>query len=322
MPKQHNRLSLAGKLMFLFKSMGAKDRMHILITGGTGFIGLALSEYFAKMGYSISILTRNITNKALPANVTLLNDLSLNEQPFDVIINLAGEPLSKKRWNSAFKQKIYDSRINMTNLVIDYIKQCHIKPKVLLSASAIGFYGDSLDEIFNEESQQTHQTFPQKLCHDWEERALQAQKYGVRVCILRLGVVLEKHGGALAEMVTPFKLGLGATLGHGKQWMSWVHLNDVVGMIDFLMHHSDLNGPFNLTAPAPVTNKEFTKMLAKQLRRPSFLNMPRCVAKIAFGEMAGALLLSGQNVVPYRIRNAGYIFKHPTLKDALATIFK
>ena len=302
--------------------MGVKDRMHILITGGTGFIGLALCEYFAKMGYSISILTRNSTNKALPANVTLLNDISLNEHPFDVIINLAGEPLSKKRWNGAFKQKIYDSRINMTNLVIDYIKQCPVKPKVLLSASAIGFYGDSLDEIFNEESEPTHQTFSQKLCHDWEEGALQAQKYGVRVCILRLGVVLGKHGGALAEMLIPFKLSLGATLGHSKQWMSWVHLNDVVGMIDFLMHHSDLNGPFNLTAPAPVTNNEFTKTLATQLKRPAFFNMPACITKIVFGEMADSLLLSGQNVIPYRIRNAGYIFKHPTLKNALATIFK
>lgn len=184
--------------------MGVKYSMHILITGGTGFIGLALCEYFSQMGYSISILTRNAVNKALPANVTLLNDLSLNEQPFDVIINLAGEPLSKKRWDDVFKQKVYDSRINMTNLVIDYIRQCPVKPKVLLSASAIGFYGDSLDEIFNEESKPAHETFTQKLCHDWEEGALQAQKYGVRVCILRLGVVLEKHGGALAEMVTPF----------------------------------------------------------------------------------------------------------------------
>ena len=313
---------MAGKLTFLSKSMGVKDRMHILITGGTGFIGFALCEYFAKMGNTISVLTRHSTNKALPANVTLLNDLSLNAQPFDVIINLAGEPLSKKRWNGAFKQKIYDSRINMTNLVIDYIKKCPVKPKVLLSASAIGFYGDSLDEIFNEESKPVHETFAHKLCLDWEENAYKAKNYNIRVCTLRLGLVLEKHGGILAEMAPLFKFGLGATIGHGNQWMSWVHLDDVVGIIDFLIQHLELSGPFNITAPSPVSHKEFTKMLAKQLKRPSFLHIPRSIAKIAFGEMADALLLSGQNVVPCRIRNAGYIFKHPTLKNALATIFQ
>jgi uncharacterized protein (TIGR01777 family) len=295
--------------------------MHILITGGTGFIGSALCAYFTKMGYTVSVLTRNATPQFNPNVHHFVTELLPESGPFDAIINLAGESLSKKRWNDAFKKAIYDSRINTTQVITNYIKNCSTKPNVLLSASAIGFYGDSLDTVFDENSAPTHDSFTQKLCSDWEAAAHKAKDDGVRVCTLRIGIVLEKNGGALAQLAMPAKLGLGAILGDGNQWMSWIHLQDVVGIIDFLVHQADLSGPFNLTAPSPVTNKEFTKTLSRQFNRPAFLSLWPCVAKLIFGEVAESLLLVGQKVIPKRISSAGYVFKYPDLEKALAAIY-
>lgn len=295
--------------------------MHILITGGTGFIGSKLCAHFIRSNYQITVLTRDTRKKHnLPLSIELISDLQNSSASYDVIINLAGEPLFKKRWNAQFKQILRDSRIHTTQKVIDYIKSAQKKPQLLISGSATGFYGDSLNSIFTENSAPENGGFAHELCRDWEAVAMQASEYGVRVCISRTGIVLEKSGGALKQMLPAFKLGLGAILGDGQQWVSWIHMDDYVSAIDFLIHHNELNGPFNLTAPNPVTNKTLTKTLAKSLNRPTFLKFPAAMVNILFGEMGGALLLASQNVIPKKLSEAGFIFKYPKLEQALNTV--
>jgi hypothetical protein len=238
-------------------------------------------------------------------------------QAYECIINLAGQALPEKRWNDKVKKDIYESRIQTTQRVISYMEKAKEKPKLLISGSAIGFYGDSLEKVFTENSEPATPGFPSHLCQDWEGEAMKASQWGVRVCLLRTGIVLGKGGGALAEMAPLFKLGLGAQMGDGQQWMSWIHREDVGGIIEFLIHHPDLKGPFNLTSPFPVRNREFTKSLAHVLHRPSFLKLPPFLVKILFGEMGESLLLKGQQVLPDKILKAGYVFQYPHLEEAL-----
>lgn len=295
--------------------------MHILIVGGTGLIGTQLSSYLSKLGHNVTILTRNLhkPNHCLKT-INFIRELGNTAKPYQVIINLAGEPLNSNRWNSNVKKNIYESRIKITQKIIDYIKIAEVKPQVLISGSAVGFYGSSLDETFTEESEPAENNFTQKLCYDWEKIAEQASQYKVRVCFIRTGIVLAKEGGALKEMLIPFKLGLGAQLGHGSQWMSWIHMKDVVESIEYLINHPNLKGPFNLTAPIPVTNKSFTKALAENLKRKSIFILPNFVVKIMFGEMGEYLLLKGQKVIPDRLIKLGYSFKFSRLEDALKDI--
>ena len=295
--------------------------MHILITGGTGFVGSTLCEQFKNLGFKIFILTRKSTRKPnLDQSIELINNVNNFKQHYDVIINLAGEPLNKKRWNDKVKQEIYNSRINTTKDIINYIKKAAIKPKVLISGSAIGYYGNDQDKIFTEESLPADAGFTNKLCNDWEQIALQATQHGVRVCLLRTGIVLGKNGGALKELIMPFKFGLGATLGNGTQWMSWIHIQDMIEAIMYLINNDNLNGPFNLTAPTPVTNTEFSKQLAKVLHRPCFLKLPNIMVKLLFGEMGETLLLKGQKVLPDKLIKAGYKFKLQTLAEAFESM--
>lgn len=295
--------------------------MHILINGGTGFIGSKLCKHFHAQGFTVSILTRNIHRADIPKSVIVIDHLNDEDISYDVIINLAGEPLNKQRWNDRVKKIIYDSRIQSTQKIVDYIKAAKIKPKLLVSGSAIGLYGASLTKNFSEDTKPADHSFMHKICADWEAEGMKASEYGVRVCIIRTGIVLGKNKGALAEMMPPFKLGLGAQIGHGKQWMSWIHIDDVVEAIDFLVQNIHLSGPFNLVSPETVTNAQFTRELARVMKRPSFLKLPDFMVHLLFGEMGKNLLLQGQRVIPNNLMKAGYKFKFQTLDSALNDIF-
>lgn len=298
--------------------------MKLLIVGGSGFIGQNLCKHFIKNNIKIDVFTRSLNNKKSSNNlVNFINELNpAANNYYDIIINLAGEALNKNRWNEKVKQNIYDSRIQTTQKIINFIANSPAKPKLLISGSAIGFYGNHPDKIFTEESDAADHGFTNKLCNDWENIAKQAMQYGTRVCLIRTGIVLGSNSGALKEMLTPFKLGLGSYLGNGKQWMSWVHIDDVVGAIEFLIKNEDLSGPFNLSSPKAVTNKNFSLELAATLNRPCFFKMPNFIVELMFGEMAKTLLLQGQRVEPEKLLKAGYKFKFPALEDALRSILK
>lgn len=295
--------------------------MHILITGGTGFIGSKLSKYYLSKGFRVSILTRDpekirLNSKSV-SYISLLNDFN---EKYDIIINLAGEPLDKNRWNEEVKKQIYDSRIQTTQKVIEYLKKSGHTTQLLITGSAIGYYGSSLTQIFDEDTSPADSNFPHQLCADWEKTGLQATQYGVRVCVIRTGIVLGKDQGALSKMLIPFKFGLGAQLGDGSQWMSWIHIDDMVEAIDFLVNHQELSGVFNLTAPEAVTNRQFTNQLAHTLNRPRFLTFPAALVKILFGEMGEDLLLKGQRVTPKKLLQTGYQFKFLSLGKALEDV--
>ncbi len=296
--------------------------MKILITGGTGFIGRKLCHYLQERHHQLTILTRRpLQIKSLCGDsVTAITDIAhLSEtDAFDAIINLAGEGIADKRWSEARKQKLLDSRIGVTRQIIEFCAKAQVKPKVLLSGSAIGFYGDSGDQVLDEEST-SREDFAHQLCADWEAVALEAESLGVRVCLLRTGLVLGSDGGFLMKMLPTFRLGLGCMLGEGKQWMSWIHRDDHVAIMNKLLFDESLSGVFNLTAPEPVTHKDFCQQLAKVLMRPFFLKMPEAPLRFLLGEMAD-LLLSSQRVLPTRIQQAGYVFKYNQLESALKNV--
>lgn len=292
--------------------------MHILITGGTGFVGSSLTNFLLGKGYRITILThkKNITIGGVKA-ISNINEIKSNEK-IDGIINLAGAAISKN-WSDNYKQELITSRVNTTKEVILLIKRLEKKPDILISASAIGYYGSQDDNIIDEKSQ-PHNEFTSQLCHKWESEALKAEDIGVRVCITRLGVVLGPNGGALKQMLPTFKMGIGGQIGSGKQYFSWVHIDDVILAFSFLIENKKQNGIYNLTAPNPITNAHFTKALGKQLKRPTIFSVPSFVIKILFGEMGETLLLKGQRVLPKQLQQAGFIFKYPKIDEALENI--
>ena len=243
-----------------------------------------------------------------------LDDVDLNQ--IDAVINLAGEPIANKRWSTSQKQKICQSRWQLTEALAEKIQQCTTPPKVLLSGSAIGFYGRQGSTVVTEEHSSFYPEFSHDICARWENLAQRAASHQTRVCMLRTGIVLSSEGGALAKMLPPFKLGLGGPLGDGKQFMSWIHLADMVRLIDFLLQRDDLTGAFNATAPRPVTNKQFSRLLAERFNKKAPFTVPAFVLRLAFGEMAD-ILLFGQNVQPKRLLDNGFQFHHPQLKEAL-----
>ena len=294
--------------------------MKILITGGTGFIGSSLCSRLIEENHDVVVLSRHSETIKLPAlgidKLELLND----DVFFDVVINLAGEPIANKRWTDKQKQRILSSRLDTTRKLIEYFKRTEHKPKVLISASAIGYYGiGETNEAINEDAS-GDESFSSQLCQQWEAVALEAEILGVRTCLLRTGIVLGKRGGALSKMLLPFKFGLGGKIGSGKQWMSWIHLDDLVGIILYCIDHDELNGPVNGTSPNPVTNEVFTKTLGKVLKFPTILTMPAIVVKILMGQMGEELLLAGKNILPVKILNAGYKFKYEKLEKALLSL--
>jgi uncharacterized protein len=294
--------------------------MNVLITGGTGFVGSHLVLYLLGKGCNITIITRDKSKVASGIKaIEDINEIKPSEQ-IDVIVNLAGAPISK-RWSEKYKQELIASRINSTKDIISLIKKLKQKPDVLISASAIGYYGLQDDTPLNEEAHPRNE-FTHQLCKKWENEALKAEKLGVRVCITRLGVVLGKNGGALKQMLPPFKMGLGGKIGSGKQYFSWAHIDDVISALSFLVENKNQSGIYNLTAPNPVTNAEFTKALGRQLKRPTLFPMPAFIVKLLFGEMGETLLLKGQRVVPNKLKKTGFKFKYPKINEALGSIVK
>ncbi|WP_423821518.1 TIGR01777 family oxidoreductase [Salinisphaera sp. SPP-AMP-43] len=289
---------------------------NVLVTGGTGFIGRHLIPDLLASGWQVEVLTRNARHarERLPASVRPIESLGEASEP-QVAINLAGENLAAGRWTEQRKREMRDSRLRITRDLVAFIGECTSKPEVLISGSAVGYYGARGDEILDE-SKAPADEFQSHLCADWEAEARKAEDYGVRVCRLRTGIVLGAREGALAQMITPFKLGVGGRFGSGRQYMPWIHIDDEVGAIRFLIDNDQASGPFNLSAPNPVSNREFTKTLAGVLNRPSFAWVPGPVLKTMLGEMAH-LLLTGQRAVPSALETAGYRFKFTELKAAL-----
>lgn len=292
--------------------------MNVLITGGTGFVGSALSQKLAGRGEQLTVLTRDVgtAQRRVGTAVNAVASLDDAEWPaLDAVVNLAGLPIADRRWSEKRKQALYASRVDLTNQLVDALAQQEQRPRVLVSASAIGFYGDGGDSLLDERSR-PHPDFSHELCAAWETAAERAEKLGIRVCIIRIGLVMGPGGGMLKRMVPGFKLGLGGRLGSGRQWMSWVSLQDLVEMIVYLMDHETLGGVFNATAPNPVRNSEFTSELATVLKRPAKVPVPAAALKLALGEMS-QLMLAGQRVIPARLQQAGFTFRHPTLREAL-----
>lgn len=294
--------------------------MKILISGGSGFIGFNLTKSLLKKNHEIVWLSRkNGIDKIL--GVKKISQLN-GDEIFDVIINLAGKPLNEARWNKKIKQEIYDSRILTTRKIVDFINNSKTPPKLLISGSAIGYYGDCKDKEVTENSKINADDFAAHLCKDWENEASKAKIN--RLCLIRTGVVLGKKNGkingALKEMIIPFKFAAGAVLGSGKQYFSWIHIDDEIAAIEFLIENENLSGAFNLTAPNALTNQEFSIALAHQVKRPLFLRMPEFVVRILFGEMADNLLLKGQKVAPQKLLQNGFKFKFGDIDNCLKNI--
>ena len=291
--------------------------MKILVAGASGLVGSALIPALESDGAEINRLVRS-SPKA--------NEIEWHPnhggidatrlEGFDAIINLAGENIAEGRWTDEKKRKIRDSRVDGTHLLSEAIAKLATKPRVFLCASATGFYGDRDDEILDETSD-SGGGFLANVCRDWEGATESAAKAGVRVVNLRFGPILAREGGMLGKMLTPFKLGMGGKVGSGKQYMSWVAIDDVVGAIKLAMPDESIHGPLNVVSPNPVTNEEFTKTLGEVLSRPTVMSIPAFAARLAFGEVADEMFLVSQRVAPKKLHEAGYQFKHPELESAL-----
>lgn len=297
--------------------------MKVVITGATGFVGQEIVKQLLAAGDEVIVLTRNVAKAAITLGSSCRYfqwDDSDSHPPLealegaDGILNLMGETISK-RWDDSQKKKIYNSRINGTRKLVEALEKLKVKPKVFVSTSAVGIYGNRGPEELNESST-VADDFLAKVCKDWENEANKAKNYGLRVVLIRLGIVLGHKGGALAKMLPIFKLGLGGPLGSGNQFMSWIHVKDAAAMYVEALKNNELKGAFNGTSPYPVTNSAFTKLLGKVLGRPAFLPAPAFAVKLAAGEMS-QLLLEGQKVIPVKFKEAKFRFRYATLEMAL-----
>ncbi len=293
----------------------------ILMTGGSGFIGRHFCRRALDKGWNVTVLTRNakVAAKRLPSSVKLIEQLAdLDEnQAIEVVVNLAGKPLAEGRWTEVRKRSFIDSRVGITQQLFDFFSVRNLKPKVVISGSAVGFYGSG--EAVVDESASGFEGFSHDLCQQWEASAAQFESLGCRVCYLRTGIVLGNEG-ALAKMLPAFKFALGGPMGTGEQWMSWIHIDDMVSLIEHCINCEDLVGAVNATAPSPVTNRQFSKALANALRRPAVFPMPALIVKLLFGEMGEELLLKGQSVLPKKLEGSGFKFQHSHLDSALSEI--
>lgn len=299
--------------------------MKLVITGATGFIGSILTDRLWNQFHSLALLSRrpppevNVTKKewfAWQPGIGGAWEAAVDGA--DGIINLAGEPIADKRWSAAQKERLRSSRIDATKSLVDAIAKAKVKPKFLINASAVGYYGPHGDETVTENTG-PGQDFLSNLCVEWEAEASKAEAFGVRVALVRTGIVLDKGKGALAKMVAPFKMFVGGPLGSGQQWMPWIHIEDQIGLLQFLIENDAGRGAFNATAPNPVTMEAFSKALGAVLNRPSWASLPPSALALLVGEMAD-MLLNGQRAVPEAALKLGFIFKHPEITDALRSL--
>lgn len=296
--------------------------MRVIITGGTGLIGRALAKSFSHDGHEVILLTRNPRPDAeLPTGVQQVKWDAATATGWGhladgagAIINLAGENLADGRWDEESKKRIYTSRINAGKAVVEAVRNAKTKPNMLIQSSAVGYYGGRNDEVLTEASS-PGADFLAQLCFDWEASTAAVESMGVRRAILRTGLVLSNEGGAWPKIVLPFKLFAGGPIGSGKQYWPWIHIDDVVGIIRFLIDNESANGVFNMTAPTPLANKEFGNKLGSVMGRPAYFPVPSFGLKILFGEMS-MILLEGQRAIPKRLQEMGYTFKYPTAEAA------
>jgi uncharacterized protein (TIGR01777 family) len=305
--------------------MKSLEGKNILITGGTGFIGRPLCSSLLQSGANILLLTRR--PELVEKNERLLAYSQLESIPhvekIDVVINLAGETIAQ-RWNAPAKERIRDSRIGLTQHLVNFLSTRKKKPELFISGSAIGYYGYHESKIFDEctpPDKSAHDSFAAQLCKEWESAALQAQKSSIPTVILRIGAVLEKDGGILKKMYPAFFCGLGGQFGTGEQWLSWIHREDLIRLILFLIRNDNIRGPINAVSPEPITNRDFCKALAKCLNRPCLFPMPAAVVKILFGQMADEIMLAGQKIQPAEATRTGFEFHFSQVSSALNQIF-
>ncbi|EMO7863043.1 TIGR01777 family protein [Citrobacter amalonaticus] len=297
--------------------------MKILVTGGTGLIGGHLVPRLQELGHQVTVLTRHrdTAREKLNDRVTLWDSLEdkQNLDGFDAVINLAGEPIADKRWTTEQKDRLCQSRWRITQKLADLINASETPPSVLISGSATGYYGD-LGEVVVTEEEPPHNEFTHKLCTRWEQIACEAQSDKTRVCLLRTGVVLAPKGGILGKMVPPFRLGLGGPIGNGRQYLAWIHIDDMVNAILWLLDN-DLRGPFNMVSPYPVRNEQFAHALGHALQRPAILRVPATVIRLLMGE-SSVLVLGGQRALPKRLEAAGFPFRWYDLEEALSDVVR
>jgi hypothetical protein len=294
--------------------------MKILISGASGLIGTHLIPTLRAKGHEIYRLVRKTPRGADEIQWDSKTGFSEAEAAklanFDAVVHLAGDNIASENWSPEKKRVIRESRVTGTRVLVDALRKTQNPPKIFVSASATGFYGNRGDEDLTEESPKGEGFLPD-VCDEWEQEARKAENFGARVALLRTGVVLTKEGGALEKMLTPFKFGVGGTVGSGKQFMSWIALDDVLDIYHLVLETDTLRGAINTTAPNPVTNEEFTETLGKILHRPTILPVPEFAIKLLFGEMGERLLLEGNKVLPKKLQDAGFAFKYPNLEDAL-----
>jgi uncharacterized protein (TIGR01777 family) len=287
--------------------------MRVLVTGGTGFIGAALCHALTGAGHAVTVVARHPEH--VDGAAIGWERVSAAVRESDALVNLAGEPLASRRWSARQKELIRESRVRATRTLVDAVAAAGPRPRVLVNASAVGYYGPRDDEALDE-SAGPGAGFLADVCRAWEEEARRAEDLGLRVVRLRLGVVLAADGGALARMLPPFRAFVGGPIGSGRQWMSWIHRDDVTGLVVAALGNDGYRGPVNATAPQPVTNREFAKALGRTLARPAWLPTPASALRLALGEMA-ELLLAGQRVLPGVANRLGYQWRYPELGGAL-----
>jgi hypothetical protein len=298
--------------------------MHILLTGGTGLIGRALCQLWLRQGHQLTVWSQRPERVAALCGdgvrgIARLEELT--DAPLDAVINLAGAPIADRPWTHKRKALLWGSRVALTERLLAWLESRAQRPRVLISGSAVGWYGDGGERELHESDAPVVEDFAAQLCGAWEETAQRAETLGMRVVLLRTGLVLAPAGGFLKRLLLPFRLGLGGPIGNGRQWMPWIHLQDQIGLIDFLLQRDDARGPYNACAPQPARNRDFTRALGRALHRPALLPVPGPLLKLGLGELSG-LLLGGQKALPQRALADGYVFRFTDLDSALADLLK